>query len=104
VQDLAPRRDYIHVDDVVDGMLLSMKAPAGSIFNLGSESAYSVEEIIRCACRLAGVQKPYRAIGQPRPHEIANSRMDATAARRILGWEPKVSLERGLQSVIESMR
>jgi nucleoside-diphosphate-sugar epimerase len=104
VQDLAPRRDYIHVDDVVDGMLLSMKAPAGSIFNLGSGSAYSVEEIIRCACRLAGVQKPYRAIGQPRPHEIANSRMDATAARQILGWEPKVSLERGLQSVIESMR
>jgi len=104
VQDLAPRRDYIHVDDVVDGMLLSMKAPAGSIFNLGSETAYSVEEIIRCACRLAGVQKPYRAIGKPRPHEIAVSRMDATAARQILGWEPKVSLERGLQSVIESMR
>jgi nucleoside-diphosphate-sugar epimerase len=104
VQDLAPRRDYIHVDDVVDGMLQSMKAPAGSIFNLGSGSAYSVEEIIRCACRLAGVQKPYRAIGKPRQHEIANSRMDATAARRTLGWEPKVSLERGLQSVIESMR
>ncbi|HWX84806.1 MAG TPA: NAD(P)-dependent oxidoreductase [Xanthobacteraceae bacterium] len=104
VQDLAPRRDYIHVDDVVDGMLQSMKAPAGSIFNLGSGSAYSVEEIIRCACRLAGVQKPYRAIGKPRQHEIANSRMDATAARQILGWEPKVSIERGLQSVIESMR
>ena len=104
VQDLAPHRDYIHVDDVVDGMLLSMKAPAGSIFNLGSESAYSVEEIIRCACTVAGVQKPYRAIGKPRPHEIANSRMNATAARRVLGWEPKVSLERGLRSVIESMR
>jgi nucleoside-diphosphate-sugar epimerase len=50
------------------------------------------------------LQKPYRAIGKPRLHEIADSRMDATAARRILGWEPKVSLERGLRSVIESMR
>jgi nucleoside-diphosphate-sugar epimerase len=104
VQDLAPRRDYIHVDDMVDGMLLSMKAPAGSIFNLGSGTTYSVEEIIRCACELAGLQKPYRAIGKPRPHEIALSRMDAMAARQILGWEQKVSLERGLQSVIESMR
>jgi nucleoside-diphosphate-sugar epimerase len=104
VQDLAPRQDYIHVDDVVDGMLLSMKARAGSIFNVGFESAYAVEEIIRCACEVAGLQKPYRAISKPRPHEIAIWRLDATAARRVLGWEPKVSLERGLQSVIESMR
>jgi nucleoside-diphosphate-sugar epimerase len=104
VQDLAPRHDYIHVVDVVDGMLLSMNATAGSIFNLGSESAYSVEEIIRYAYVVASLQKPYRAIGKPRQHEIPNSRTDATAARRVLGWEPKVSLELGLQSVIESMR
>lgn len=104
VQDLAPRRDYIHVDDVVDAMLLSMTAPAASIFNLGSGTAYSVEDIIRCSCQVAGRRKPYRAVGQPRPHEIAEARMDATAAHRILGWHPKVSLERGLQSVIESMR
>ncbi len=104
VQDLAPRRDYIHVDDVVDAMLLSTMAPAGSIFNLGSGTAYSVEEIIRCSCRVAGRHKSYRATGQPRPHEIAQARMDATVARRVLGWQPAVSLERGLQSVIESMR
>jgi nucleoside-diphosphate-sugar epimerase len=104
VQDLAPRRDYIHVDDVVDAMLLSMTAPAGSIFNLGTGAAYSVEEIIRCSCQVAGRQKPYRAIGRPRTHEIAEARMDATAARQILGWYPKISLQRGLQSVIESMR
>jgi nucleoside-diphosphate-sugar epimerase len=104
VQDLAPRRDYIHVDDVVDGMVLSMTAPAGSIFNLGSGTAYSVEEIIQCSCRVACRSKPYRAIGRPRPHEIAHARMDATAAREILGWQPTVSLESGLRSVIESMR
>jgi nucleoside-diphosphate-sugar epimerase len=104
VQDLAPRRDYIHVDDVVSAMLLSTVAPAGSIFNLGSGITYSVEEIIRCSCRVAGRPKPYRAIGQPRPHEIAQAQMDATMARKILGWQPAVSLECGLQSVIESMR
>ena len=104
VQDLAPRRDYIHVDDVVDAMLRSTTAPAGSIFNLGTGTAHSVEEIIRCSCQVAGWYKPYRAIGQPRPHEIAQARMDATAAREVLGWRPAVSLESGLQSVIESMR
>jgi nucleoside-diphosphate-sugar epimerase len=104
VQDLAPRRDYIHVDDVISAMLLSITAPAGSIFNLGSGTAYSVEEIIRCSCRVAGRTKPYRAIGRPRPHEIAQARMDATAAREILGWQPAVSLASGLRSVIESMR
>ena len=104
VQDLAPRRDYIHVDDVVSAMLLSTAAPAGSIFNLGSGTAYSVEEVIRCSCRVAGRCKPYRAIGRPRPNEIAQACMDATAAREVLGWQPAVSLECGLKSVIESMR
>jgi nucleoside-diphosphate-sugar epimerase len=104
VQDLAPRRDYIHVDDVVDGMLAAMEAPAGSIFNLGSGTAYSVEEIIVRACEVAGLHKPYRASGAPRPHEVAISRMDTTAARRGLNWQPKISIDRGLQSVIESMR
>jgi nucleoside-diphosphate-sugar epimerase len=104
VQDLSPRRDYVHVDDVVDAMLLSVTAPAGSIFNLGSGTAYSVEEIIRCTCRLAGRQKPYRVIGKSREHETAVLHIDATAARQVLGWQPKVSLERGIQSVLESMQ
>lgn len=103
VRDLAPRRDYVHVDDVVDGMLLSTAAPAGSVFNLGSGTTYSVEEIIRYACELAGVQKPYHDLGQPRSHEIATALMDATAAHEVLGWRPKISLQQGLQSVIESM-
>lgn len=104
VQDLAPRRDYIHVDDVVDAILLSTTAPAGSTFNISSGTTYSVEEIIRRSCQVAGRHKPYRATGRPRPHEIAQACMDATAAHEALGWRPAVSLERGLQSVIESMR
>lgn len=103
VRDLTPRRDYVHVDDVVEGMLLSIEAPAGSVFNLGSGTTYSVEEIIRCACEVAGVVKPYRDLGQPRSHEIATALMDATAAHEELGWRPKISLQQGLQSVIESM-
>jgi len=104
VQDLAPKRDYIYVDDAIEGMILSMRASPGSIFNLGTGVAYSVEEIIKSACAVAGIHKPYRAIGKARTNEIEESLLDAASIRETAGWEPKISIERGLQFVFESMR
>ncbi len=61
VMDLAPSRDYVFIEDTVDAILRAMQAPAGSIFNVGSGEAHSVEDVIRRICSAAGVEKPYRA-------------------------------------------
>lgn len=104
VQDLAPQRDYIHVDDVVRGIILSMNSAAGSTFDLGSGTAHSVEEVIQFAKNAAQIHKPHRATGTSRTNEIKLTLADTRPAQAAFGWEPKVSLQTGLAQLIESMR
>ena len=103
VQDLGPQRDYVYIDDAVEAILAASDAPRGSVFNIGSGRAYSVEDIIRTATAVAGVEKPYRAVGQRRRNEIDCVVADTTALRNAVGWTPRVSLEVGLHKLIANM-
>jgi nucleoside-diphosphate-sugar epimerase len=100
VQDLQPRRDFIHVEDAVAGMILSMGAEPGAAFDLGSGIDHSVEEVILLAKRVTGSSKPYRSLGAVRANEIGRTVADARAAREAFGWEPRISLESGILSVV----
>jgi len=103
VKDLAPKRDYIYIDDVVDAIVVASGAPPGSIFNVGSGHAYSVEEIVQAAMTVAGVKKPYRSTEQRRRNEIDWVSADTTALRSAVGWEARTTLDVGLQKLIQSM-
>lgn len=103
VKDLAPKRDYIYIDDVIDAILAASSAPSGSVFNIGSGLAYSVEQIIQAAMAAAGVEKPYRSTEQRRRNEIDSVVADISALRAAVGWEPRISLETGLRRLIGSM-
>jgi nucleoside-diphosphate-sugar epimerase len=103
VQDLEPRRDYVYVSDAVAGIVMASNGPAGSVFNIGYGTSYSVEEIIGRASIAAGVHKPYRSSGAKRPHEIDETCADISALREAVGWRPKVSIDAGLRLTVESM-
>lgn len=83
-------RDYIHVADLASAHLLaleSMDRIHNQIFNLGTGTGVSVQEIVNLVSRLASrrielVYEPRRP-GDP-PVLVA----DAGKARRVLGWEP----------------
>ena len=88
-------RDYIHVDDLGRAHLLALdKAVPGrhDIYNLGSESGYSVREVIDTARRVTGREivaiETDRRPGDPPRLVAANER-----AREGLGWTPERSLE-----------
>jgi nucleoside-diphosphate-sugar epimerase len=101
VMDLAPRRDYVFVADVVDALFASLAAPAGSLFNVGSGESHSVGELVDLACRVAGVSKTRRAIAPAaRRGEIDDVVADISAIRRAIGWAPRVSLEQGLRRMM----
>lgn len=104
VQDLEPSRDYLHVSDAVTGILMSTRAEPGAVFNLASGQAHSVEEIILSARSAAQVTKPYRATAMKRRNEISWSAADITAIRSALGWQPVVSLDAGLRTIVDSLR
>ena len=104
VENLAPCRDYLYIDDAVDGLLRSVGASPGSIFDLGSGTSHSVEEVILIALEAADIYKPYRGLGARRLMEIDGTAVDFSHAHQVLGWQPQVSLRAGLLSMIESIR
>lgn len=89
-------RDFIHVEDIADAHLISLKYlendGASETFNIGSDKGYSVKEVVKLSKKV--VQKDFpteerdRRIGDP-PILIA----DSSKIRRQLNWTPKRPLE-----------
>ncbi len=100
VQDLAPRRDYVHVDDVVRGFLAATRLEGFHLFNLGSGISHSVAEVIALACAAAGRAKPARQTGAVRPADVPETVADISAIGAALGWRPRVTLEAGLRGMV----
>jgi nucleoside-diphosphate-sugar epimerase len=105
VKDLRPRRDYVYISDVVDAFICAMDAHPGDIFNIGSGVSYSVEDIIKIALNVAGVDKPYGCPTQLiRKNEVDDVVADISLIEKSIGWKPKVDIADGLKRLIDSMR
>jgi GDP-4-dehydro-6-deoxy-D-mannose reductase len=101
VQDLVPRRDYIHVEDVVNAMILSADQSSGfRLLNIGSSTSLSVAEVIATIQRAAGTSLPVTSAKATRNNEIPVVCADITAASKELGWKPKISFEVGIREVL----
>lgn len=98
LRNLDSRRDFVYVGDVVDAMLLAVDFP-GECFNIGSGRSYSVREVVEVFFEVSG--KHPRVVDLKRSDRVKEVVADIGKARRLLGWEPKVSLEEGLRRVYE---
>jgi nucleoside-diphosphate-sugar epimerase len=103
VADLTPRRDFVHVEDVVDALLLAPGFDAGATYNVGCGNSWSVGDVIETCLRAAGKSKRVRDRGERRPNEILDVVADISAISSASGWRPKTSFERGIRSVIDSL-
>ena len=85
-------RDYVHVADLCDAHLLSLRAlEAGKtnlIYNLGNGQGYSVQQVIDAVKRVTGKSIPV-TIGPRREGDPAVLVADATRAKQELGWHPQ---------------
>jgi UDP-glucose 4-epimerase len=97
-------RDYVHVDDVAEATILATQVAgvSGSI-NIGSGVETSVNELYRRLAAAAGVAAAARH-GPAKPGEQRRSALDASRAKRLLGWTPMTSLDHGLASTLEFFR
>ena len=103
VDDLAPRRDYVFVTDVVAALIASLERPAGyRLINIGSGVSYSVRDVIDAILDAAGLQLPVISKEKQRPEEIAEVRADISRARSILGWQPRTSFAEGIAQLVRA--
>jgi len=93
-------RDFVHVDDVVSANILAAtkKASAGGVFNVGSAECTSIEGLAELEARLitGGRRRPEIVHEPGRAGDIENSFADVSKIRDVLGFKPKVTLEKGL--------
>ncbi len=81
-------RDYIHIKDLAQAHILSLKSGITGAFNLGNGDGYTVKEVIE-VCREVTAH-PIPAESQPRrPGDCAALVADATKAKTVLGWNPQ---------------
>ncbi|MFC7045382.1 NAD-dependent epimerase/dehydratase family protein [Halobacteriaceae archaeon GCM10025711] len=94
-------RDFVHVSDVVQANLLAATTPhVGEAFNVGTGTSVSVLELARKIREATGVDADV-VHTDPRPGDIDQSCPDIEKARSLLGYEPTVTLDDGLGSVVE---
>jgi UDP-glucose 4-epimerase len=90
-------RDFIFVKDVVRANLLAAYTPgiSGSVFNIGTGHAISVNHLWDSICKLGGVQMA--AVHEPgRAGDIRHSLADIARAKEHLGFSPEYPFEDGL--------
>jgi nucleoside-diphosphate-sugar epimerase len=99
-------RDFTFVADILAANLACCAAPAeaaGGVFNVAWGNRISVKDLATTIAGLLG--KNIQPIHEPaRAGDVRDSQADATRARTLLGWEPKVTFEEGLLRTIDWYR
>jgi nucleoside-diphosphate-sugar epimerase len=105
VEDDTPKRDFVHLDDVIGAIASLRRDPRpGATFNIGSGKSYSIAEVAETVCKAAGAKKPVVSRGNRRLNDIPDVIADITAIRNATGWSPSISLQDGLRDVVEHAR
>ena len=98
-------RDFTYVANVVDGVLKACAAPAasGEVINVATGGRISLNELFRALKDLTGASvEPIYA--ETRAGDVRDSQADIDKARRLLGYEPTVTLEQGLEKTVAWFR
>jgi nucleoside-diphosphate-sugar epimerase len=95
-------RSYCYVSDMVDGLCLlaSKKGIDGETFNLGNPTEFSIIETAKKIIEITKSKSEIEYLPLP-PDDPRQRRPDISKARGVLGFEPKVSFDRGLSDTVE---
>jgi len=104
--DLTPTRNFTFIDDIVSAFVRMAEADevVGKVVHFGSDTAVSMQALVDLIARLMGIEPtvvtdPDRL--RPARSVIQCTLTDSSRARKLLGWEPRVSLEDGLRRTID---
>jgi nucleoside-diphosphate-sugar epimerase len=88
-------RSYCYIDDCVRGTVLLMESDITKPLNIGSDRLVTIDELANIIIRVSG-KKITKKHDLSAPQGVRGRNADITLTRRVLGWEPKVSLEEGM--------
>jgi dTDP-glucose 4,6-dehydratase len=104
--NLTPTRDFTYVTDTVEAFVRVAETPAavGLVLNSGSGKEIAIGELVERIEAVLGRRAPVERDEErvrPPGSEVERLCADTRAARELLGWEPRVSLDEGLVATAE---
>ena len=98
--DGSQTRSFCYVDDLIDGIIRLLNSDEAEPVNLGNPEEISILDFAKEIVRLTGSRS--RIVFHPLPRNDPKVRQpDINKAKRILGWEPRVSREEGLRKTLQ---
>ncbi|MCS7008895.1 MAG: GDP-mannose 4,6-dehydratase, partial [Chthoniobacterales bacterium] len=97
-------RSFCYVDDLVEGIMLFMEqTETVGPLNLGNPAEFTMLELAELVLRKIGGRS--KIIYRPLPPDDPRQRRpDISLAKKVMGWEPKVTLEEGIERTIDYFR
>jgi GDP-D-mannose 3', 5'-epimerase len=92
-------RSFCYIDDCVEGIYRLMRSDFHDPLNLGQDHMVTINELADMVAGIAGIKITKKHV--PGPQGVRGRNSDNTLLRKILGWEPQISLEQGLSTTYE---
>jgi len=89
-------RSYCYIDDCVRGTVALMESEYDKPINIGSDRLISVDDLADMVIRISG-KEITKEHDLSAPEGVRGRNADLTLVRKVLGWEPRVSLEEGME-------
>ena len=89
-------RSYCYIDDCITGTEQLMESDYDEPINIGSDRLISVEDLANMVIKISG-KKTSKDHDLTAPEGVRGRNADLTLVKKVLGWEPKVSLEEGME-------
>jgi len=97
-------RDFTYIDNAIQANILAAESDVtGEAFNVGTGGRVTVNELVETLNDLLGTDiDPVH--DDPRPGDVRHSHADISKAEELLGYEPQIGFEKGLENTIEFYR
>lgn len=88
-------RSFCYIDDCVRGTIMLMENGYNKPLNIGSDRLVTVDELADIIIDISG-KKITKKYDKSAPQGVRGRNADLTLVKKVLGWEPQISLEEGL--------
>jgi len=99
VKNMYPIRDFLWIDDAIYAIIQTIKIKPYGIINVGSGIGTSIEQLIKCVLNI--INKPNKLIFSESNEKFSSILvLNINETKKILNWEPKITLMEGLTKLI----
>jgi GDPmannose 4,6-dehydratase len=103
--NLGAKRDWGYAKEYVEAMWLMLQQPSPDDFVIATGETHTVRELLTIAFERVGLNWGKHVVDEPRlyrPTEIDILQGDASKAKRVLGWEPKVKFKELIEIMVDA--